>query len=66
MNLRRIAHAEGWVETSALEALYDCKNGRCRYGMIGETQPEMAVLEKVAFVYSVFAKSSPIPSIARI
>ena len=33
------------------------KNGRFRYEMIGETQPEMELLEVVAFIYPLFAKT---------
>ena len=43
------------------------KNGRFRYEVIGETQPEMELLWVVAFIYPFFAKSwSSIPYAARI
>ena len=43
------------------------KNGGFRYEMIDETQPEMELLEVVAFIYPFSRKAgSSIPSTARI
>ena len=42
------------------------KNGRFWYEIIGKTQPEMEVLDKVAFIYPFLLKAgSSIPSAAR-
>ena len=43
------------------------KNGRFRYEMIGETQPEMELLEVVAFIYPFSSTlGSSIPSAIKI
>ena len=44
-----------------------CKNGRYRYELMGETKPEMELLEVVAFIYpSLLKAGSSFPFATRI
>ena len=46
-----------YLVTEGCKKVNSSKNGKFRYEMIGETQPEMGLLEVVAFIYHLFAKS---------
>ena len=52
-----------YLKSQGCKKVNSSKNGRNRYEMIGETQPEMELLEAVAFIYSFFAKSRQFNSI---
>ena len=51
-----------YVVTQGCKKVNNSKSGRFSYELIGETQPEMVVLESVAFIYALPKASSSILS----